>query len=62
MKQYTIYYKHFDMNPDYTGSTTRWARDAKQAVSFLCKSQPSKEGYALTKKGARIRITEIEEL
>ena len=49
------------MNPDYTGSTTRWARDAKQAVSFLCKGQPSKDGYASTKKGARIKIIEIEE-
>jgi hypothetical protein len=50
------------MNPDYTGSTTRWARDSKQAVSFLCKGKPDKNGYASTKKGARIKIINVEEI
>lgn len=62
MNKYTIYYKHFDMNPDYTGSTTRWARDPNQAVSFLCKGKPDKNGYASTKRGARIKIINIEEI
>ena len=44
------------MPPEYVGKTTKWARDEKQAISFLCTSKPNKDGHCTTKKGARLKI------
>jgi hypothetical protein len=39
VKKYEIFYKHTDMNPDYTGYTTRWANDEKQARKYVTKNK-----------------------
>ena len=44
------------MPPEYVGKTTKWARDEKQAISFLCSGKPTKDGHCTTKKGARLKI------
>lgn len=62
MNRYEIIYKHFDMPPDHRGYQVKWARDMKQALSYVCSSKPSKDGYAMTKKGARIQVLEVNEL
>jgi len=49
------------MHPDYRGYQVRWANDEKQALSYICSSKPNKDGYATTKKGARIQILEVNE-
>lgn len=48
------------MPPEYVGKTTKWARDEKQAIGFLCTSKPDKDGHCNTKKGARIKILSTE--
>ena len=53
--RYEIKYKHADMPKDHIGKTTKWARDEKQAIGFLCSSKPDK-------KGARLHIIEINEV
>ena len=40
MNKYEIFYKHTDMNPDYTGYTTRFANDEKQARKYVTKNKP----------------------
>jgi len=60
--RYEIKYKHADMPEDHIGKTTKWARDEKQAISFLCSSKPDKNGRCRTKKGARLHIIEINEV
>ena len=62
MNKYEIIYKHFDMHPDYRGYQVRWANDKKQAVKYICPTQPNKDGYGTTKKGAKIQILEVNEL
>jgi hypothetical protein len=56
MHKYEIKYKHYDMPPEYVGKTIKWARDEKQAISFLCSGKPTKDGHCTTKKGARLKI------
>jgi hypothetical protein len=56
VNKYEIKYKHFDMPPEYVGKTTKWARDEKQAIGFLCTGKPTKDGFCTTKKGAKLRI------
>jgi len=60
LNKYEIRYEHFDMPKDYLGKTCKWARDEKQAISFLCTSKPNKQGYCTTKKGARLKIISIK--
>ena len=48
------------MPKDYLGKTRKWARDEKQAISFLCTSKPNKQGHCTTKKGARLKIISVE--
>lgn len=60
MYKYEIRYKHYDMQPEYVGKTTKWAIDEKKAISFLCSGKPSKDGHCTTKKGARIKILSTE--
>ena len=62
MKQYEIIYKHFDMHPDYRGYQLRWANTKAQAVKYICPSSPDKEGVGITKKGAKIKIIEVNEI
>lgn len=62
MKKYEIIYRHLDMHPDYRGYTLRWARDEKQAMGYVCSGKPDKEGYGITKKGAKIQILEVNEI
>ena len=50
------------MHPDYRGYQVRWANDKKQAVKYICPTQPNKDGYGTTKKGAKIQILEVNEL
>tara|TARA_R100001163_G_scaffold33968_1_gene26279 strand:- start:21371 stop:21535 length:165 start_codon:yes stop_codon:yes gene_type:complete len=40
MNQYEIFYKHTNMNPDYTGYTTRWANDEKAVKKLITKNKP----------------------
>lgn len=61
VNKYEIIYKHFDMPTDYRGYQVRWARDKAQAVKYVCPTKPDKDGYGITKKGARIQILEINE-
>ena len=44
------------MPKEYVGKAIKWARDEKQAISFLCVSKPNKDGHCTTKKGARLKI------
>ncbi len=60
MNKYEIRYEHSDMPKDYLGKTCKWARDEKQAISFLCTSKPNKQGHCTTKKGARLKIISVE--
>ena len=60
--KYEIIYKHFDMHPDYRGYQVRWARDKAQAISYICPTKPNKDGVGLTKKGATIKILEVNEI
>ena len=62
MNKYEILYLHFDFPPEYRGYTLRWARDKAQAVKYLCPTKPDKDGYGVTKKGARVKILEVNEL
>lgn len=50
------------MPKGYMGKQTKWARDEKQAVSFICSNRPNKEGFCITKKGARLQIIKINEI
>lgn len=50
------------MNPEYRGYTIKYANDKKQAISYLCPTKPDKNGYGITKKGARIQILEVNEI
>lgn len=49
------------MHPDYRGYQVRWAHNKAQAIQYICPTKPSKEGYGITKKGARIQILEVNE-
>ena len=60
--QYEIIYQHFDMHSDYRGYQLRWANNKAQAVSFICPTKPNKDGIGVTKKGAVIKILEVNEL
>ena len=60
MNKYEIKYKHYDMPAEYVGKTTKWARDEKQALGFLCTSKPTKDGYCTTKKGAKLKILSVQ--
>jgi hypothetical protein len=60
LNKYEIRYEHSDMPKDYLGKTCKWARDEKQAISFLCTSKPNKQGHCTTKKGARLKIISVE--
>lgn len=62
MNKYEILYRHFDMPPEYRGYTLKYARDKHQAVKYLCPTKPDKDGYGVTKKGARIQILEVNEV
>ena len=59
MNKYEIKYKHYDMPAEYVGKTTKWARDEKQALSFLCARKPDKQGFCTTRKGARLQIISV---
>ena len=50
------------MSENYTGQTTRWARDEKTAITLICKNKPDKNNRCLTKKGASIKILTINEI
>ena len=60
MNKYEIKYKHYDMPAEYVGKATKWARDEKQALGFLCTSKPTKDGYCTTKKGAKLKILSVQ--
>jgi hypothetical protein len=60
--KYEIIYKHFDMNPEYRGYTVKYASDKNKAIRFLCPTKPDKDGFGITKKGARIQILEVNEI
>lgn len=50
------------MPEDYVGCTEKWAHDQKQAVGYLCKGRPDKQGNCTTKKNATLTILSIEEI
>lgn len=60
--KYEIIYRHYDMHPDYRGYQVKWARDKEQAVSYICPTKPNKDGVGLTKKGAMVKILEVNEI
>ena len=60
--RYEIIYKHFDMHPDYTGYTIKWANDKKGAIKCFCTRTPNKDGVTKTKGGATVRIVEVNEI
>ena len=60
--KYEIKYKHYDMPSEYMGKATKWANDEKKALLLLCRSKPNKDGICITKKGAIIQITEVNEI
>ncbi len=62
MNRYEIIYRHMDMHTDYRGYTIRFARDQKQAVGYICSGKPDKNGYGVTKKGAKIQILEVNQI
>ena len=62
MKNYILYYKHNDMNPDYTGSKSLWAKDEKTAMKLLTGKVTKMGQWVSNKRGAAIKVTNIEEL
>ena len=50
------------MHPDYRGYQVKWANDKAQAIKYICPTKPDKNGYGVTKKGARIQILEVNQL
>lgn len=50
------------MPEDYVGKTTKWARDEKTAISYLCKNKMSKDKVCQSKKGATLKILDIKTL
>ena len=62
MNLYKIRYKHRDMPPDYVGFADKWAHDEKQAVSYVCRNRPDKQGNCTTKKNASITILSVEQI
>jgi len=62
MNLYRIEYKHGDMPEDYVGCTEKWARDAGQAIGYVCKGKPDKQGNCTTKKNATLTILSVQEI
>tara|TARA_X000001388_G_scaffold43958_2_gene31044 strand:+ start:342 stop:506 length:165 start_codon:yes stop_codon:yes gene_type:complete len=50
------------MPKEYKGRTIRWARDEKTAISFICKNKLDKNKGCLSKKGAYLKILEVNEI
>jgi|TARA_R100000455_G_C6261514_1_gene116857 hypothetical protein len=50
------------MPPDYVGFADKWAHDEKQAVSYVCRNRPDKQGNCTTKKNASITILSVEQI
>lgn len=61
MNCYEIRYSRNDMPDDYVGRTEKWARDEKQAISYICKSKP-KEGRCTAKKGGLLTILSVKRI
>jgi hypothetical protein len=58
MNCYEIQYKQDDMPKDFIARTDKWARDEKQAISFVCKAQP-KDGRCTGKRGGALTIISV---
>lgn len=61
MRVYRIEYRHHDMPKDYISRVEKFARDEREAVSYICKGKPDKSGLCITKKGAQITILSVTE-
>ena len=48
------------MPREYMGKAYKWARNETQALSFLCRGKPDKQGFCTHKKGARLKIISVK--
>jgi|TARA_S200002703_G_scaffold56689_3_gene49389 hypothetical protein len=63
MKEYLITYRRNDMPPEGALSCTiKWAHDEKEAVRYLLKQNPSKDGSCVFKRGGTGKIVSVEQL
>tara|TARA_Y100001937_G_scaffold49575_1_gene69026 strand:- start:237 stop:434 length:198 start_codon:yes stop_codon:yes gene_type:complete len=61
MNRYEIKYTLNDMPEGYIGLTTKWAKDQKEALKYILKKAPSKNGLCTFKKGSIGRIISVQE-
>jgi hypothetical protein len=50
------------MPKGFISSAIKWAHDEKEAVKYLLKKNPSKDGSCVFKRGSRGKIISVEEL
>lgn len=63
MNQYLITYKRTDMPAGYTGVTTKWAHNEKEALKFILATAPKKNSPIVTfKRGGYGEIISIQEV
>ena len=59
MNKYIINYSRDDMDKDYIGTTAKWAKDKKTALSYILKKRPEKSGLCVFKRGGTGKILSI---
>lgn len=59
MNKFEITYKNADIRNPYVASTTKWARDEQQAMKYVFKSLPKKDGFAITKRGQAVKVINV---
>ena len=59
MNKYIINYSRDDMDKDYIGTTAKWAKDEKTALSYILKKRPEKSGLCVFKRGGTGKILSI---
>jgi hypothetical protein len=59
VNKFEITYKNADIRNPYVASATKWARDEKQAMKYVFKRLPSKDGFTVTKRGQAVKVLNI---
>ncbi len=63
MNQYLITYKRKDMPAEYTGATTKWAHNERDALKLILSTSPKKNSPIVTfKRGGTGEIISVKEI
>lgn len=63
MKEYYITYRRNDMPPEGAVSCAiKWAHTEQDAVRYLLKNKPAKDGSCVFKRGGTGKILSVEQL